>query len=211
MATPGTSPAHDEADEALVAALQAGDERAYEALITTHGGRMLGAIRRILPNPDDAQDALQDAFLSAFKAIERFAGQSRLSTWLHRIAVNAALMRLRTKTRRKEESVESLRSKFTDNGHFLEPPAPWSDSAEAALERKETRRIVQEAIAGLSENHRNALLLRDIEGLSNEDVARELGVTVNAAKIRVHRARLALREVLDVHMRSESQPLGGEA
>lgn len=198
-----------DADEALIAALRAGDESAYEALITGHGGRMLAAIRRILHNADDAQDALQEAFLSAFKAIERFEGQSKLSTWLHRIAVNAALMKLRSQKRRKEQSVESLQPQFTDHGHFLEPPAPWSDSAEAALEREETRQIVQEAIAGLPENHRNALLLRDIQGLSNEDVAKELGVTVNAAKIRVHRARLALRGVLDGHLRPESQPAEG--
>ena len=198
-----------DADEALIAALRAGDESAYEALITGHGGRMLAAIRRILHNADDAQDALQEAFLSAFKAIERFEGQSKLSTWLHRIAVNAALMKLHSQKRRKEQSVESLQPQFTDHGHFLEPPAPWSDSAEAALEREETRQIVQEAIAGLPENHRNALLLRDIQGLSNEDVAKELGVTVNAAKIRVHRARLALRGVLDGHLRPESQPAEG--
>jgi len=201
----------DGSDETLVTALKAGDEAAYGELITTHGGRMLAAIRRILPNADDAQDALQEAFLSAFKAVERFEGQSRLSTWLHRIAVNSALMRLRSLKRRREQSVESMQPGFTDGGHFLEPPAPWSDSAEATVQREEMRTIVHEAIAGLPETHRNALLLRDIQGLSNEDVARELGVTVNAAKIRVHRARLALRGVLDPHLRPETSATDGEA
>jgi RNA polymerase sigma-70 factor (ECF subfamily) len=205
--SPSDTPPGSPSDDALVASLRAGDETAYEKLITTHGGPMLAAIRRILPNAEDAQDALQDAFLSAFKAVERFEAQSKLSTWLHRIAVNAALMRLRKLKRSKEQSVESLQPRFTDGGHHLEPSAPWSDSGEASAQRAETRQIVQDAIAGLPETHRNALLLRDIQGLSNEDVARELGVTVNAAKIRVHRARLALRGVLDTHLRPESQAL----
>jgi RNA polymerase sigma-70 factor (ECF subfamily) len=197
-------PEEDEAAEALlVEGLVAGDEAAYERLIREHGPRLLAVTRRILGDRQDAEDALQEAFLSAFRKIEGFDRRARLSTWLHRIAVNAALMRLRSRRRREERDLETLGPRFADDGHFLEPPAPWSESGEAQAIEAETRRTVQEAIASLPETHRNALLLRDIQGLSNEEVARELGITTNAAKIRVHRARQALQALLDPHMRGQ--------
>lgn len=207
MATPAarTQQGPDDVDEAaLLAGLRAGDEAAYEQLIRTYGGRMLAVTRRILGNRDDAQDALQEAFLSAFRSIDRFNERARLSTWLHRIAVNAALMRVRRLSRRREISTEDAQPSFTERGHFAEPQAPWSQSVEAEVERGEDRRVVHEAIARLPDNYREALLLRDIEQLTNEEMAAELGVTVNAAKIRVHRARQALRELLHPHMSEAS-------
>ena len=114
-------------------------------------------------------------------------------------------MKVRAQNRRREVDAEALQPRFTETGgHFLEPPAPWSHSAEAEAQRADIARIVHEAIAVLPENHRNALLLRDIEGLSNEEVAREMGVGANTAKIRVHRARIALRALLDPHLREET-------
>ena len=190
----------DVRDDALVERLRAGEEAAFETLIRAWGGRMLAAARRILPTEEDAQDAVQEAFLSAFRKIDTFQGQSQLGTWLHRIAINAALMRLRSLRRRREQDGEDLLPRFLEGGHFQDMPRRWSESADGPAVRAEVRQIVRDAIEKLPENYRIPLLLRDIEQLDNAEVAEQLGISVNAAKIRVHRARLALRELLDPHL-----------
>lgn len=191
--------ATDEAE--LLERLRAGDDAAYETLVTEHGGRLLAVARRILGNEEDARDALQEGFLSAFKAIDRFEGQSKLGTWLHRIIVNSALMRLRSRKRRDEKEIDEMLPEFTPGGHFRETPQRWSEAADVPAQRREVREVVLRAIESLPDNYRIPLLLRDIEGLTNDEVAERLDVTVNAAKIRVHRARLALRNLLDPSMR----------
>lgn len=206
MTRPTTSRASgEETDEAaLLDRLRAGDDAAYEEVVRTWGGRMLAAARRILPVEEDAQDALQEAFLSAFRNIETFQGQAKLGTWLHRIAINAALMRLRSQRRRPEQDldddIDGLLPRFLEGGHFASVPRPWSEPADEPAIRAEIRRAVRAGIERLPESYRIALLLRDIEGLGNDELAEELGVSVNAAKIRVHRARQALRELLDPHL-----------
>jgi len=191
-----------EADEArLLEGLRAGDEASFEELIRLFGGRMLAAGRRILGNEEDAQDALQEAFLSAFRKIDSFAGQAKLGTWLHRVAINAALMKLRSRGRRREQQIEDLLPKFTPGGHFEETPGRWGEAADGPALRHEVQEVVRAGIERLPENYRIALTLRDIEELSNDELAEQLGVTVNAAKIRVHRARMALKELLDPVMR----------
>jgi len=187
-------------DAALVARLKAGDERAFESVIRLNGPRMLAAARRILANEEDARDAVQEAFLSGFRSIERFQGGSRLSTWLHRIAINAALMRLRALRRSPEQEIDSLLPRFTEDGHHEAVPRRWSEAADEPVLRDELRSLVRASIERLPDTYRVALLLRDIEELTNEEVAEQLGVSVNAAKIRVHRARLALRHLLDRHL-----------
>ncbi len=188
----------------LVARLRAGSDAAYEELVRAQGARLLAVARRLLRSEEDARDAVQDAFISAFRAIDRFEGGSRLSTWLHRIVVNAALMKLRSQQRKPETSIEDLLPRFLEDGHFAEPPAEWQQSADQALERRETRELVRQAIDGLPANYRTVLLLRDIEGLDTAETAEALGVTANAVKIRLHRARQALREQLDEHMREDA-------
>lgn len=190
----------DEAQErSLLARLRSGDERAFEELVARFAGRMLAASRRILRSDDEAQDAVQDAFLSAFKALESFQGDSRLGTWLHRIAINAALMRLRSSKRRSERDEQSLLPHFAEDGHHEVAPRKWSEPETDRIEIEETRALVRAKIDELPENYRLPLVLRDLEGLSNEELAERLGVSVNAAKIRVHRARQALRTLLDPH------------
>src|SRR5262245_65193359 len=110
--------AEDEAEAALVAGLRAGVAAAYEEMVRSHLPRMLATARRVLGNEEDARDAVQDAFLSAFRALNSFEGQSRLSTWLHRIAVNAALMKLRSKRRRPERPITDLLPRFTEDGQI---------------------------------------------------------------------------------------------
>lgn len=184
-------------DAVLVEGLRAGDEAAYEALVRSQGGRLLAVTRRMLGDEDEARDAVQETFLSAFKSIDRFQGEARLSTWLHRIAVNHALMRLRSRRRHPEEKIDDLLPTYRDDGHLAAPATPWRALSDEELESEEVRGRVREAIARLPEGYRTVLLLRDIEELDTAEVAAQLGMTKNAVKTRLHRARMALRELLD--------------
>jgi RNA polymerase sigma-70 factor (ECF subfamily) len=186
----------DRDERALLAALRRGEDDAYEELVRRYGGRLLAVTRRLLGDEDDARDAVQEAFLSAFKAIDRFEGESLLSTWLHRIAVNHGLMRLRSRRRRPEEKIDDLLPSFREDGHFREPPGPIAELSDEKLVREETRKRVREAIGALPEGYRTVLLLRDIEELDTAEVAELLGMTKNAVKTRLHRARQALHGIL---------------
>jgi RNA polymerase sigma-70 factor (ECF subfamily) len=157
--------------------------------------------RRILGNEEDADDALQDAFLSAFKGIRQFQGRSQLGTWLHRIVMNAALARLRSRKRRPEKSIEALLPHFGEGEHQIDPPVPWKATPETTLHNQETRELVQRYIGQLPESYRIVLLLRDIEGLATEETAKILDTSTAVVKIRLHRARQALRSLLDPHFR----------
>ncbi len=186
------------ADEAgLLARLRAGDDVAYEELVVRYAPQLLAVIRRYLPEEHDAQDALQEAFLSVFKAIERFQGDSSLATWLHRIAVNSALMRLRTRRRRPEKAIEDLLPRFVEDGHRADPRAVWSIRPDEAIVNRELRQVVRSAIDELPESYRTILLLRDIEERTTEEVADLLKLSLANVKTRLHRARQALRELLD--------------
>ena len=183
----------------LVAGLRRGDEEAFEVLVRTYGGRLLQVARRFL-REEDARDALQEAFLSAFKSIDRFDGNAKISTWLHRIVVNAALMRLRKKSSKVEESLEPLLPTFLEDGHRANPKAAWPESPEDAVGRDQVRDIVRRAIDQLPVQYRSVVLLRDIEELSGAETGKLLGLTTGAVKVRLHRARRALRELLDPQM-----------
>ena len=167
--------------------------------------------RRFLPVESDALDALQDAFLSAFKAMPGFDANSKLSTWLHRIVVNACLMKLRSRSRRPETQLDSmlpvLEPKHTYASH--EDSSALAETAERALYRKETKELVRSTIAELPEAYRTVLLLRDIEEFDTQQVALMLEVSEGAVKTRLHRARLALRELLLERLGSDS-PLAQE-
>ncbi len=188
-------------DADLVARLQRGEEAAFEEAVRLHAPRMLSVARRILGQDHDAHDALQDAFLSAFRAIGSFNQDSQLSTWLHRIVVNAALMKLRRRKRKAERSIEDLLPAFNQNGKFQEAASPWTVTYDDAVSNEETRQLVRNSIDQLPETHRSVLVLRDIEGHSTAETATLLGVSEGAVKTRLHRARLALRTLLDEHMK----------
>lgn len=192
-------------DSAFLAKLRTGDATAYETLVRTYSARLLAVTRRLLRSEEDARDAVQDAFLSAFRALHTFEESSLLSTWLHRIAVNAALMKLRTRRRHPEDSIEDLLPKYIEDGHREDghpgnPTKPWKEP-EGLLQQQETRARVRECIDRLPESYRTVLLLRDIEELDTEETARMIGISPNAVKIRLHRARQALRTLLDPHFR----------
>lgn len=185
-------------EQQLIDRLRAGDGPAFETLVKTYGPRMLAIARRYLHEESDAQDALQDAFISVFKHIERFQGNSALSTWLHSIVVRAALMKLRTYRSQERVSIEELLPKFEGNfDHRLDCRPRWQGSHEDSAENKEVRALVRKGIDQLPEIYRVVLLLRDIEGLDTDETAKLLGLTVNVIKTRLHRARQALRTILD--------------
>ena len=194
-------PAALAAEDTLVARLRAGEEGAFEELVRSHGGRMLSVARRLLRDPDDAQDAVQDAFLSAFRSLDRFEGSARLSTWLHHIVVNAALMKLRTRRRKPETSIEDLLPRFLEDGHPAQPAVAWKLPADQALERAQLLDLVRRRIDELPETYRIVLLLRDVEDLDTAETAEALGIAPNAVKTRLHRARQALRTLLDSELR----------
>lgn len=198
---PITAVVIDPEELALVAALRANDPAAFETVARTHAPAMLAAARRLLGNEHDAQEAVQDALLSAFRRIETFSGRSRLSTWLHRVAINAALMKLRRRRGRDEQSIEHLLPAFLEDGHQAAPAAEWTDPAPRAMERKETRELVRRCVARLPESYRLILQLRDIEDLDTAQAAELLGVAPGVVKTRLHRARQALRALLDPHLR----------
>jgi RNA polymerase sigma-70 factor (ECF subfamily) len=193
-ASPPAAAASLETD--LVARLKAGDEAACETLVREHGGRLLAVARRYMRSDEDARDAVQEAFIAAFRSIGKFEGGSAISTWLHRIAINCCLMKLRSGRRRPETSIEDLLPTFDETGHRVLHEETWPDSVEAAIERRQVRERVRKAVALLPDKYRTVILLRDIEELSTEETARTLGTTPTAVKVRLHRARQALREIL---------------
>lgn len=204
----GVSEAGSEA--ALLERLRCGDEDASEHLVRLYGGRMLATARRLLPNEDDARETVQEAFLSAFRAIGGFSGNSKLSTWLHRIVVNAALMKIRSRRNRREESIDDLLPCFDEQGEWISG-MPTSDAPSDLLERRQTRAIVRQCIDRLPQPYRTVLMLRDIEELDTEEVASLLHVTPNAVKIRLHRARQALRTLLEQAVRDSPTPCAAPA
>lgn len=185
-------------DADLVARLQSGDDAAFELVVRTYGGRLLAVARRLLGNDADAHDAVQDSFVRAFKAIQGFEARAQLYTWLHRIVVNTALMKLRERRRHPTDSIEDLLPNFIADGHQTVASRDWSD---AQLERKETAAVVREAITRLPDQYREVLVLRDIEDRDTAETAELLGTTPNAVKVRLHRARQALRTLLDREFR----------
>ena len=208
-ASEAASNARPDGDAALLERLRGGDPDAFEMLVRRYSGRLLATARRFVGTDEEARDVLQEAFLAAFRAIDSFAGAAQLSTWLHRIVVNAALMRLRSRRRRREESIDELMPRFDEEGRWAEPASRWDTATDTLLERRETRAIVRSAIDRLPPSYRSVLLLRDIEELDTDETARLLGVTPNAVKTRLHRARQALRTLLEREL-AGSVPRTGE-
>lgn len=183
-------------DDDLLTALRRGEEWAFETMVRLFGGRLLAVARRFVKNEEDARDVVQSSYLSAFRSLAEFEGHAQLSTWLHRIVVNTALMKLRSARRKPEESIEALLPAFQEDGHHVEQFSDWSAPADRLLEQKETRATVRACIEQLPESYRTVLVLRDIEELSTQEVSEMLTMTTTAVKVRLHRARQALSTLL---------------
>lgn len=191
-------PMRAEADGTLIERLRAGDPAALEELMSLFASRVYRLAYGITRSEGDAEEVVQDVFLSLFRKIDAFEGRAALGTWIYRITVNAALIKRRGKRAELEVLLEDHLPTFRDDGHREGDRAwllaDWSDTPEEALLTKETRVLMRRLIAGLPERHRVVLLLRDLEGLSSEETAEVLGESVASVKSRLHRARLALRE-----------------
>lgn len=196
-----------ESERPLLERLRRGDEGAYEELVRAEASHLLAVARRFLRQEEDAQDAVQQAFLSAFRALPSFNGQCRLTTWLHRIVTNTALMKLRTRSRKPETAIEDLLPTFLEDGHQANPMSDWAADAHDRLQRLEVRSQVRAAIDQLPEGYRTVLLLRDIEELDTEETARALGLSEGAVKTRLHRARQALAGLLEPVFRPDGRGL----
>ena len=195
-----------ETDALLVELLQRGDASALERLIKRHGSRVYRLVCQITRNEADAEEVVQDVFLTVFRKIRSFEGRAALGSWLYRVATNAALIKRRSRRADREVPLESQLPSFLADGHRAGDPAylamDWSATPEAELLSRETREILHRTIDGLPEAYRTVLVLRDVEGLSNEEVAEAVGDSVPAVKSRIHRARMALREELTRHLGS---------
>lgn len=186
------------ADTDLIRRLRAGDEAAYESLVRSLTPRLRAVARRITRTDADADDVVQEAFLSAFKALATFDGRSALSTWLHRIVVNAALMRARKDKVRAshESSIESLLPRF-EAGEHQHSPARWRPVTSDDAISIEERRAIYSALDRLPDEFRTVLVLKDIEGMESKAIAASLGVSDALVRQRLHRARQALLALLD--------------
>lgn len=184
-------------DRELVTALIHGEPFAHEELVTRYGARMLATARRFLYSEQDCYDAVQQAFLSAFRSINQFAGNAKLGTWLHRILVNVCLMALRSRSRRNEVSLDDLLPAFDQSGHYAQSVARWRSMPDEQLQSEETRLLVRRCIDLLPDDFRTILILRDLEELDTDEAAATLGISPGAVKTRLHRARQALRTLLE--------------
>ena len=184
-------------DAVLVDRLRRGDAEAFTLVVRRHGGRMLSTARRMLRDEDAARDAVQDAFVSLFRSIADLRGEAQLSTWLHRVVINASLQRLRKDAGREEESLEALLPRFDESGHHAQPVAEWRERPDRAVSREEQRERVRRAVDRLPSTYRTVILLRDIEERSTDETARLLGTTATAVRVRLHRARQAVRTLLE--------------
>ena len=186
-----------ETEAEFLAHVRAGDEDASAQFVRQYGGPMLAVAQRYFRHEQDRADAVQDAFLSAFRSLHDFEGHSSLGTWLYRIVVNACLTKLRTKTRRPEVPIDDLLPTFDETGHHSRPVRPWSDQALAQLTQAETCAHVRACIDRLPDPYGRVLLLRDIEELDTEQAAQHLGITLEPSRRYLHRAGQALRLLLE--------------
>ncbi|HEY3586259.1 MAG TPA: sigma-70 family RNA polymerase sigma factor [Myxococcaceae bacterium] len=185
-------------DRELLARAQAGDMSAFEALVGKHEEKVYGLALRMTRSEADAAEIAQDTFLSAYQHLSEFRGEAAFGSWVHRIAANNALMRLRRQKVVDIVSDDLASPEFTDRGSLAEAPeSDWSKRADDKIIEGELGRAIQAATDALPEGYREVFLLKDVEGLSYEEISEMVGISVPAVKSRLHRARLALREAID--------------
>lgn len=185
-------------DQQLLTRSQAGDVLAFEALVAAHRDKVFGLALRMTRSEADAAEITQDTFMSAYQHLNDFRGDAAFGSWVHRIAANHALMRLRHRKVVQAAEQELKGPEFTERGSLAEyPQQDWSRDAEEKALDAELGQAIQQATDRLPEGYREVFLLKDLEGLSYEQIAELTGDSVPAIKSRLHRARLALREAID--------------
>ena len=202
MGAPTLSIVGDEEDLVLVHATLDGHYAAFECLFRRYSDRVYGIALGMLRTDAEAQDVVQETFLSAFNKLDSFRQESPFRGWLFRIATNASLMRLRRKRRRPEVSLE-IRTGFKSDGHHERPVIDWSPLANKRLEDAELGRRLKCAIDDLPDGYRVVLCMADYEHMTMRDIAEALDLSVPAVKTRLHRARLAVRERLGAYLEAK--------
>src|SRR5215510_5393114 len=193
---------------ALVQAAKNGDDSAFEDLVRRYDRNVFRIAQHITQNREDAEDVVQDAFLKAYSNLEQFQGQSKFYTWLVRIAVNEALMKLR---RRRPERMVSLDEDVkTEEDSLPREVADWSPNPEQQYSQAELRDILSKTVQGLPPSFRTVFVLRDVEGLSTEETAEALDLSIPAVKSRLLRARLQLRERLNKYFQRREKFNGSQ-
>ncbi len=189
----------------LVQAAKAGDITAFEQLVKRYDRNVFRIAQHITQNREDAEDVVQDAFLKAYENLEQFQGNSKFYTWLVRIAVNESLMKLRK--RRTDKTVSLDQEIETEEDTMPREVADWAPNPEQLYKQGELKDILTRTINGLPASFRTVFVLRDVEGLSTEETAEALGLSIPAVKSRLLRARLQLRERLNKYFK---KPKGGD-
>ncbi|MFZ5862923.1 MAG: RNA polymerase sigma factor [Nitrospirota bacterium] len=179
----------EDVDRALVERVKEGDSSAFERLFSRHAERIFRFASRMCRHAQDAEDILQETFLAAYRHLNTFGGKARFTTWLYTIAANSC-----RRTRRHAGASTTINDTDGADGHV--PVDDWTRRPDVQAIRKETRRVIEDAVAALPKDQRLVLVLRDMEGLPAEEVARITGASVPAVKSRLHRARLAVRNDL---------------
>jgi len=190
-------------DAALVEALRREDPEAPELLVETYGDRVYRLALRITGSNEDAEEVAQDALWTAARKVSTFKGEAAFGSWLYRIAANAAYQKLRArKAKAHEIAMDDVLPAFDAAGRHFEPMADWSDRVDEQALQGELRRVLGAAIDELPPDYRTALVMHDVEGLSNPDIAEALGISLPAVKSRVHRSRLFVRKHLAEYMKT---------
>jgi RNA polymerase sigma-70 factor (ECF subfamily) len=192
-----------DSDAALVEALRREDPEAPELLVETYGDRVYRLALRITGSNEDAEEVAQDALWTAARKISTFKGEAAFGSWLYRIAANAAYQKLRArKAKAPEIAMDDVLPAFDEAGRHFEPMADWSERVDEQALQGELRRVLGAAIDELPPDYRTALVMHDVEGLSNPDIAEALGISLPAVKSRVHRSRLFVRRQLAEYMKT---------
>jgi len=190
-----------DADAELVEALRREEPDAADRLVERYGDRVYRLAMRITGLNEDAEEAAQDALWTAARKIQMFKGESAFGSWIYRITANAAYQKLRTRRQKSAEiAMDDVLPALDGDGRHFEPMDDWSNRVDEQALQGELRRVLQQAIDGLPADYRTALVLHDVEGLSNPDIAEALNISLPAVKSRVHRSRLFLRERLSRYM-----------
>ena len=201
MSTPArTKP---DVDAPLVEALRRDDPDAATALVEAYGDRVYRLARRITGSNEDAEEVAQDALWTAARKIDTFKGESAFGSWLYRITANTAYMKLRSRRAKAHEiALDDVLPTLDDEGRHFEPMDDWSSRVDEQALQGELREVLEGAIASLPAEYRTAVVLHDIEGLSNPDIAEALGISLPAVKSRIHRSRLFLRQRLSDYLKT---------
>jgi RNA polymerase sigma-70 factor (ECF subfamily) len=170
-----------------------------EQVFRDYAPRIYNLALRMLGNEADAEDVTQDVLLQIIRKLDTFRGQSAFPTWLHRVTVNAALAHRRKRSTREDHLVREPLDNFLEDGQHATAVGRWSVQPDRAALDRETRGLIEQAIAQLPEAYRDVYVLADVEGLSNAEIAEMLGTSVSAVKSRLHRARLVMRNALAPH------------